>query len=344
MKTDIKSLLLNELKEYFESIGDKTYRAEQVFSWLHNGVTAFSEMTNISVKLREKLDNDFTISIPALIEKQTSKSDGSVKYLWQMKENDAVESVLMGYVHGYTICISTQVGCRMGCAFCASAIGGLERNLLASEMLDQVLYSQNDSGKRISNVVLMGIGEPLDNFENTMRFLEIISHPSGINIGARHITLSTCGVVENIDRLAQYDVQSTLAISLHAPDDETRNRLIPYNQNVGVKKLIDAGSRYFSKTGRRITYEYAMINEVNDSPNQAALLAQLLRGTESHLNLIQLSKIHERDLTASAPDRVERFTGILRKNGVNFTIRRSLGADIEASCGQLRRRRYNKSL
>jgi len=331
-------MLPSELEEYFKAEGEQQFRAGQVFSWLHSGVVLFSDMTNLSLKLREKLDKDFYITKPQLINKQISKTDETLKYLWQVRDNDTVECVFMKYSHGNTICISTQVGCRMGCKFCASSIDGFKRNLSASEMLDQILFAQLDTNERISNVVLMGIGEPLDNFDNVLRFIELINHSAGINIGARHITISTCGIVENIDKLALYDVQLTLAISLHAPDDETRSELIPVNRKTNIKELFEAGKRYFDKTGRRVTYEYALINGVNDSTRQAELLSKYIKESSSHLNLILLSNVKEYAYKASTEENVKKFTGVLDKNNVNFTMRRSLGADIEASCGQLRRR------
>ena len=343
VQQDIKSMHLTQLEDYFESIGEQRFRARQVFSWLHKGVRAFTDMTDLSLKLRNILDGEFYISFPELIDKQTSKIDGTVKYLWHVRGDDAIESVLMEHAHGNTICISTQAGCKFGCVFCASAIGGFKRNLAASEMLDQVLFSALDADRRISNVVLMGIGEPLDNFENVMRFIKLVSHPHGVNIGARHLTLSTCGVIENIDRLSEYSVQLTLAVSLHAPDDETRSRLMPVNRETGVRNLFDACGRYFSKTGRRVTYEYAMIDMVNDSPDQAALLAELLKNTGSHLNLILLSGVTERALKPSPKESVDKFTRVLGQKGVNFTVRRSLGVDIEAACGQLRRKNLNST-
>jgi len=342
MKRDIKSILFSELSEHFDSIGEKQFRAQQVYSWLHKGVKSFEEMTNLSISLREKLDDEFFISVPTVIKKQVSSIDGTTKYLYGVQDDDTVECVLMSYSHGNSICISTQVGCRMGCTLCASALDGFKRNLAPSEMLDQVLFTQLESKKRISNVVLMGIGEPLDNFENVMRFIQLICHPLGMNIGARHITISTCGIVEKIDRLTAYDVQLTLAISLHAPDDETRSSLIPINRNVGVKELISSGQRYFDKTGRRVTYEYAMIDGVNDSPLQAEMLSKLLDKRSSHLNIIFLSNVLESKFKASSKKSVDTFTDILKKNRVNYTMRRSLGADIDASCGQLRRRVLNK--
>jgi 23S rRNA (adenine2503-C2)-methyltransferase len=338
MKIDIKSMLPSELEEYFISVGEQRFRAKQVFSWLHSGVRTFADMTNLSLTLREKLDREFFISMPELIEKQISETDDTAKYLWRLQEDDTVECVLMQYPHGNTVCISTQVGCKMGCTFCASSIDGFKRNLTASEMIDQVLFTQLDTGKRVSNVVLMGIGEPLDNFDNVMRFVKLICHPSGMNIGARHITLSTCGIIENIDRLAGYDVQLTLAISLHAPDDETRSKLMPINQKTGIKKLFEAGERYFIETGRRVTYEYALIDGVNDTAGQARLLSNHLKSTASHLNLIPLSNVQESLFKASSKENASQFTNILSKHGINYTMRRSLGTGIEASCGQLRRR------
>ena len=341
MKNDIKSMLLQELVEYFLLIEEPQFRAEQVFKWLNKGATSFSDMTNLSLELRNKLDKGFFISSPVMLDKLVSESDGTVKYLWQVSDNDTVECVLMHRQHGYTLCISTQVGCKMGCAFCASSIDGYKRDLTASEMLDQVLYSQKDIGQRISNVVLMGIGEPLDNFDNVLRFIKLITHPSGLNIGARHITLSTCGQVENIDKLADYDVQLTLAISLHAPDDETRSQLVPLNNKYNVSCLFDAAGRYFKKTGRRVTFEYVMIDGINDTLNQAELLSKLLKETGSHLNLILLSDVQERKYKASSKERLYGFTGILDKNKINYTVRRSLGTDIKAACGQLRHHRQS---
>ena len=338
MKKDIKSMLPDELAEYFESIGERAFRGEQVFRWLHSGATAFSEMTNLPEKLRVRLDDEFIITLPEIVEKQVSQLDGTIKYLWEMSDGNTVESVLMEYEHGYSCCISTQVGCRMNCAFCASAIGGLVRNLTASEMLDQVLFSQIDAGLRISNVVLMGIGEPLDNFDNVLRFLLLLTHTSGINIGARRITLSTCGIIENIDKLAVHDIQLSLAVSLHATDDETRSRLMPVNKSISIYELLQACDRYYKATGRRISYEYAMIDGVNDTPRHAEMLSRMLKDTSSHINLIRLNDVPERSFRASPPERVKAFSDILKQKGVNFTIRRKLGGDIDASCGQLRRR------
>ena len=338
MKNDIKSMLPSEIEEYFESIGERAYRTQQVFGWLHRGVRGFGEMTNLSAELRVKLDDDFIITVPEILEKQISRADGTIKYLWRLNDGNTIESVLMEYEHGLTVCISAQVGCRMGCAFCASAIGGLVRNLTAAEMIDQVVFSQLDIGKRITNIVLMGIGEPLDNYENVVRFLILANHPSGMNIGARHITLSTCGVTENIDKLAECEIQLSLVASLHAPDDETRSSLMPINKRGGVDGLIHACEGYFLATGRRISYEYALIDGVNDTRRHAYLLADKIKRTGSHINLIPLSRVPERDFQASRPESIKMFTDILKQKGVNFTVRRKLGGDIDASCGQLRRR------
>ena len=339
MKRDIKSMLLPELEEYFVSTGEKPYRAKQIFRWLHRGAESFGCMTDLSEALRDKLCCAFYITAPEIAGKQVSKQDGTIKYLWRMADGAAIESVVMKYDRWNTVCISTQAGCAMGCAFCASAIGGLERNLTPSEMLDQVLFSQIDSGLKISNVVLMGIGEPLDNFDNVMQFLQLVSHPAGRNIGARHITVSTCGIIENIDKLAAYSIQLTVTASLHAPDDETRNRLMPINNTNGVDALIDACNRYFAKTGRRISYEYALIDGVNDTAYHAGLLADKLGNSGNHVNIILLNDVPERKFDASSRENTKAFIGILAEKGVNYTIRRKLGDDIDASCGQLRRRR-----
>ena len=338
IKKDIKSMSLEGLKEYFVSIGERAFRGEQVFKWLHEGITSFAEMTNLPSMLRARLDDEFYITFPYIHERHVSKLDGTIKYLWRLTDGAYIESAVMSYEHGYSVCISTQVGCRMGCVFCASAIAGLERNLAASEMLDQVLFTQIDIGKRISNVVLMGIGEPLDNFENVIRFLELINHPDGLGIGARHITLSTCGVIEYIDKLVKYDIQLTLAISLHAADDETRRYLMPASRDCTVDDLLAVCVDYFRKTGRRVTYEYALIAGVNDSTGHAETLARKLRNTGCHLNIILLNNISERGFSASCQKTARAFTDILKKNGINYTFRRRLGGDIDASCGQLRHR------
>jgi len=336
---DIKSLLPKELENYFVSIGEKPFRSKQVFSWLHKAVSSFDEMTDLSVKLRNKLAEDFIITTPVLDEKLISKLDGTAKYLWRLSDGEAIESVLMTYEHGLSICISTQVGCTMGCLFCASGIDGLHRNLTASEMLDQVLFTQSETGNRISNIVLMGIGEPLDNFENVIRFLELVTDSSGINTGARHITLSTCGIIENIDKLGDYGIQLTLAISLHAPDDITRRRLIPIARKYSVDELLKSCYEYYKKTGRRVTYEYALINEVNDTPRHAKELINKLKNAGSHINIMFLNYVAGCDLLPSNQKRADAFIDCLKQSGLNYSIRRNLGNDISAACGLLRQRK-----
>lgn len=340
--TDIKSLSFEELTVRLTDLGEPKFRSKQVFSWLHRGVRSFDGMTDIPHSLKLKLREGFYITCPTVLSKQESGIDGTVKYLWGLGDGNSVESVLMGYRHGNTVCVSTQVGCRMGCAFCASAIGGLVRNLSAAEMLDQVLFTQIDSGKSVSNVVLMGIGEPLDNFDNVLKFIGLINHPEGINIGMRHISLSTSGIIDKIDKLAGYVLQLTLSVSLHAPDDETRNRLMPVNRGVGVDALIRSCDDYFRRTGRRITYEYAMIDGVNDSQAQARLLGEKLKGTPgAHVNLIPLNSVSETGLIPSGSGAVESFKKTVESYGITVTVRRRLGSDIEASCGQLRRKRQS---
>ncbi len=338
--TDLKSMTMEEMAVLLKGMGEPAFRAGQVFSWLHKGVGSFDEMTNLSKALREKLAAECYITRSTVERKQVSAQDGTIKYLWKLADGNCIETVLMRYQHGNTVCISCQVGCRMGCAFCASTLGGKIRDLTPSEMLDQVLFTQLDSGAEISNIVLMGIGEPLDNFDTVMRFLELVNHPKGMNIGMRHISLSTCGLVEKIDKLAERRLQLTLSVSLHAPDDETRNRIMPVNRSVGVKKLMDTCRRYFEVTGRRISYEYAMIDGVNDSDEQADLLASLLKGTPGHVNLIPLNHVEESPLKPSR--RVAAFQRRLESHGVTVTVRRRLGGDIDASCGQLRRKAMQK--
>ena len=334
--TDIKSMNLTEMAAYFKELGEPAFRAKQVFQWLHRGVFSFDEMTNLSKPLREKLAASCILYAPHVERRQVSSLDGTIKYLWRLGDGNCIETVLMRYHHGNTVCISSQVGCRMGCAFCASTLGGKVRDLTPAEMLDQVLFTQMDSGAPVSNIVLMGIGEPLDNFDTVLRFLELVNSPDGLNIGMRHISLSTCGLTEKIDKLADYQLQLTLSVSLHAPDDETRSRIMPVNRSVGVEKLFAACRRYFEKTGRRISYEYAMIDGVNDADWQADLLARHLKGTPGHVNLIPLNNVEESPLKPSR--RVAAFQKRLESHGITATVRRKLGGDIDASCGQLRRK------
>lgn len=333
---DIKSMTPEELAVWLKELGEPAFRAKQIFKWLYRGAASFEEMTDLPRALRQKLEEESLLAPPEIARKQMSKLDGTVKYLWELADGSCVESVLMRYRHGNTVCISCQVGCRMGCAFCASTIAGKVRDLTPAEMLDQVLFTQIDSGVPVSNIVLMGIGEPLDNFDTVMRFLTLVNNPDGLNIGMRHISLSTCGLVNEIDKLAQYELQLTLSVSLHAPDDETRSRIMPVNRSVGVENLLETCRRYFEKTGRRISYEYAMIDGVNDADWQADLLARRLKGAPAHVNLIPLNEVEESPLKPSR--RVAAFQKRLEGHGITVTVRRKLGGDIDASCGQLRRK------
>ncbi|RKI66268.1 23S rRNA (adenine(2503)-C(2))-methyltransferase RlmN [bacterium 1xD42-67] len=333
---DIKSMDLEELTAWLKAQGEPAFRARQIFRWLYRGAVSFGEMTDLSKALRQRLEETALLTPPKVARKQVSQQDGTIKYLWELADGNCVESVLMRYQHGNTVCISCQVGCRMGCAFCASTIAGKVRDLSPAEMVDQVLFTQIDSGAPISNIVLMGIGEPLDNFDTVLRFLALVNCPDGLDIGMRHISLSTCGLVEQIDKLARHRLQSTLSVSLHAPDDETRSKLMPVNRGVGVDRLMEACRRYFEETGRRISYEYAMIDGVNDADWQADLLAKRLRGTPAHVNLIPLNQVEESPLKPSR--RVAAFQKRLEDRGITVTVRRKLGGDIDASCGQLRRK------
>jgi len=339
--TDLKSMTLPEMSEWFKTLGEPAFRAKQVFQWLHRGATAFEEMTNLSRILRQKLADTCLVTVPEIQRKQTSLLDGTIKYLWRLSDGNCIETVLMRYQHGNTVCISSQVGCNMGCVFCASALGGKVRDLTAGEMLDQVIFTQKDSGAEISNIVLMGIGEPLDNFDTVLRFLTLVNSPDGLNIGMRHISLSTCGIIKKIDKLAEYQLQLTLSVSLHAPDDETRAKLMPVAKGYSVKELMAACRRYFEKTGRRVSYEYSMIDGVNDSEEQAELLASMLKGMPGHVNLIPLNHVEESPLKPSR--RVAAFQKRLEAHGVTATVRRRLGSDIDASCGQLRRKTMRES-
>ena len=331
-------MTLAELQDAFAALGEPKFRAKQVFAWLHRGAVSFEAMTNLSKPLRETLDSLYFINRPTVARKQISRLDGTIKYLWRLRDGNCVESVVMQYHHGNAVCISSEVGCPMGCKFCASTIGGLVRRLEPSELLDQVLFSQLDSGLPISNIVLMGIGEPLDNFDNVMRFLELVNSPDGMNIGMRHISLSTCGLVDKIEQLAERDLQLTLSVSLHSPDDESRSKIMPVNRRWPVDTLLSACRDYFAKTGRRISFEYTMIDGVSDSPEQAQLLAKKLAGMGAHVNMIPLNNVTESGLHTSSRQAIRRFQTILEENGVTATLRRTLGSDIDASCGQLRRK------
>lgn len=337
MKTDLKSLPLSQMTLLFTQMGEPKFRAKQVYTWLHRGVTDFSQMSDLPMALRQKLDESFYITAPKIARKQVSQKDGTVKYLWELGDGNCVESVLMQYHHGTTICISSEVGCPMGCKFCASTLGGLVRRLAPSEMLDQVLFAQLDSGKEISNIVLMGIGEPLDNFDNVMTFLELVNSAEGLNIGMRHISLSTCGIVPKILALAEKKLQLTLSVSLHSPEDESRSKIMPVNKVYPVDMLLDACREYVKITGRRVSFEYTMIDGVSDSPAQAELLAKKLKGICAHVNMIPLNTVEESGLKTSKKEAIAKFQAILEQYGIPATIRRTLGSDIDASCGQLRR-------
>lgn len=342
MKQDIKSLSREELQDAFAEMELPKYRAKQVFVWLHRGVTDFQQMTDLPKPLREALEERFAITAPVVVRKQVSQKDGTVKYLWRLSDGNCVETVLMQYHHGNTVCISSEVGCAMGCAFCASTIGGLVRRLTPAEMLDEVLFTQLDSGLPISNIVLMGIGEPLDNYETVKKFLALVNDPDGLNIGMRHISLSTCGLVPKINALAEEDLQLTLSVSLHAPDNETRSRIMPVNRAYPVEQLIAACRAYYARTGRRISFEYAMIRDVNDSVQAAQKLLKLLKGLPAHINLIPLNNVEESPLKPSRRETVIQFQKTLEEGGLTATVRRTLGGDIDASCGQLRRKYETK--
>ena len=338
---NLKSLTQPELAAILKELGQPAFRAKQVYTWLHKGVRSYEEMTNLPKSLRDRLAESYPIHAPQVLRKQESQRDGTIKYLWELSDGNCVETVLMRYHYGNTVCISTEVGCRMGCAFCASTLGGLVRQLEPFEMLDQVLFTQVDSGLPISNIVLMGIGEPLDNFDNVMRFLELVNSPDGMNISMRHISLSTCGLVPKIDELAKQKLQLTLSVSLHAPNDEIRNQIMPVNKAYPTQELLDACRRYYQSTNRRISFEYAMIGGVNDKPEHAQELLRRLKGLPAHFNLIPLNHVEESPLKPSTRAAVAAFQKTLEDGGVTATVRRTLGGDIDASCGQLRRK-YTK--
>ena len=341
MMNHIKSMTLPEMGEVLKAWGQPAFRAKQVFTWLHKGVGSYQEMTNLPQSLRQQLEESYPLYRPQVVRKQQSQKDGTIKYLWRLSDGNCVETVLMRYHYGNTVCISTEVGCAMGCAFCASTLGGLVRRLEPHEMLDQVLFTQIDSGLPVSHIVLMGIGEPLDNFDNVLRFLELVNSPNGMNISMRHISLSTCGLVPKIDKLAEHKLQLTLSVSLHAPTNEIRSTIMPVNKAYPVEALLAACRRYYEATGRRISFEYAMIHGVNDTEAAAKQLLQDLKGLPAHVNLIPLNHVEESPLKPSTRQAVQRFQKLLEDGGVPATVRRTLGGDIDASCGQLRRK-YTK--
>lgn len=340
---DLKDLEFHELEKFMTDINEKKFRAAQVFKWLHRGVTCYEEMTDISKQLCEKLNSISTVSTLETERKLVSKIDGTVKYLFRLPDGNCIESVVMRYHHGLTICISSQIGCRMGCGFCASTIGGLYRSLTAGEILNQVIFAQKDLGERISNIVLMGIGEPLDNYDNVIKFLHNVNHEKGINIGLRHITLSTCGLVPQIYKLADENMPITLTVSLHAPNDTIRNTIMPISKKYTIDELLKACEYYKNKTGRRLSFEYSLIRGVNDSADNAAELARIIKPLNAHINLIPVNKVEERQYKKGTKDEINLFLKCLTDCGVNATIRRELGADISASCGQLRKKAANIS-
>lgn len=336
-KLDILSLSLDEIIMELDSMGEKKFRAEQIFNWLHvKKVTNFSEMSNISLELRTKLSDKFYVNRLNIVKRLESCVDNTIKYLYELDDGNHIESVLMDYKHGNSICISTQVGCKMGCNFCASTIAGFRRNLTPSEMLMQIYLAEKDSGRHVDSLVLMGIGEPLDNYNNVIRFLELLSSPKGRNMSLRHVSLSTCGIVPRINDLAKLKTGLTLSVSLHSADNRRRSEIMPVNRSWDINELIAACRDYIKETGRRISFEYAVISGVNDSPKDAEALAGLLRGMNCHINLIPVNKIKERSYSADRRS-VEQFSKRLERLGMNVTVRRTLGSDINAACGQLRR-------
>lgn len=343
IKTDISGMDIQTLEKYLAALSEQSgvkiekFRAAQIFSWLYKGADKFDDMTNVPAKIRTVLDEYTYIALPKIKTKLVSAIDGTIKYLFELHDGECVESVFMRYIHGNTLCISTQVGCRMGCSFCASTLGGLVRNLAPSEMLGQIIAASKDTGERVSNVVMMGIGEPLDNYENTLEFLRLVNLPEGLCIGHRHISLSTCGLCERIRDLADKNLQITLSVSLHAPDNETRRHLMPVARKYDIEELMSSCRYYAEKTGRRISFEYSMIHGENDTPECAAKLVSLLTGMLCHVNLIPLNSVKERSYTKSSKAAIEAFSKILEKAHITVTVRRRLGSDINASCGQLRR-------
>lgn len=335
---DLKDFEFFELESFLKELGEPKFRAGQIFEWLSRGVESFDEMTNISKATREKLSKVSYVSTLKIREKYVSKLDKTTKYLFELPDGNCIESVVMYYNHGISICISSQVGCRMGCEFCASTIGGLYRSLTAGEILNQVIFAQKDIGERISNIVMMGIGEPLDNFENVKKFLRNVNHEKGLNIGYRHISLSTCGLVPKIYELAKENMPITLSVSLHAPNNDIRNSIMPVNKKYPVEELICACKDYIKTTTRRISFEYSLISGVNDSKENADELARLLKGMLCHVNLIPVNKIEEREYKKGNKQEIRAFCERLQSLGINATVRRELGSDIQASCGQLRKK------
>lgn len=339
MKPDIKSMSLSELEEFFSEMGEKKFHAKQLFTWMHRRLAeSIDVMSDLSKGLREKLKENTSFTILKKADEQVSKTDGTRKYLWELDDGNRIESVFMKYRHGNAVCISSQAGCAMGCAFCASAIGGLERNLTPSEMLDQVYRIQSETGERVDNVTIMGTGEPLMNFENVCRFFELINHESGLNISLRNITVSTCGIIPYMKKMSALKLPVTLAVSLHAPNDKIRREMMPVAKKYGYEDLIRACDDYFKETGRRISFEYALMAGVNDSEEDAQELAARIKHLNCHVNLININPVDERDFKKTTEEKADKFRKKLEKNLINVTIRRVLGQDIDGACGQLRRR------
>jgi len=337
-KKDLKSCNYEELIAEMKKIGEKAFRAKQIYEWLHvKLVSSFDEMTNLSKELRKKLEEHYILPSVERVDSLTSKDGETTKFLFRLRDNRVIESVLMKYHHGNSVCISSQVGCRMGCNFCASTLGGLERNLTASEMLSQIYEIQKISGERVSNVVVMGTGEPMDNFYSLVKFVSMLTDEHGLNISQRNITVSTCGLLDKVKKLADEKFQITLAISLHAPNDVLRKTLMPVANRYSVEEIIETCHEYYEKTGRRITFEYSLVEGVNDSEEQAKELCHLIKGLNCHVNLIPVNPIKERNYRHSSMQFIQKFKNILEKNRINVTIRREMGADIDAACGQLRK-------
>ena len=343
--TDIKSMTLTELKEDMAELSEKSFRAGQLYDWMHKKLArGFDEMTNLPVAMREKCKERYTYTALQAVQVQESKIDGTRKYLFALSDGNVVESVWMKYKHGNSVCISSQVGCRMGCAFCASTLDGLERNLTPSEMLDQIYSITLLTGERVSNVVVMGTGEPMDNYDNLLRFIRLLTAEEGLHISQRNITVSTCGLVPNMRRLAEEKLQITLALSLHATTDEKRRKLMPVANKYSITELMDACDYYFEQTGRRITFEYSLVGGVNDTDEDASELIRLVKPLNSHVNLIPVNPIKERDFVQSENAAIQAFKNKLEKNRINVTIRREMGRDIDGACGQLRRRHKEQTL
>ena len=342
---DIKSLFTEELEAEMKSLGQPAFRAKQVFEWLHTKLSAgYDDMTNLSGELRETLKKRYPIYLPEVVDSIQSSADGTVKYLFRLKDDRVIESVLMKYHHGNSVCISSQVGCRMGCRFCASTLGGRERDLLPSEMLDQVYRIQVLSGERVSNIVIMGTGEPLDNYDHVIRFIKLVTNPKGLNISARNITVSTCGIPDKIRAFAREGLPVTLALSLHAPNNDIRKKLMPVAAKYELSEVLEAFRYYYEQTGRRLTFEYSLVDGINDEEKHARELSMLIKGINCHVNLIPVNPIKERNYKKSGNRKIQNFKLILEKNRINVTIRREMGADINAACGQLRKSYMDKNL